>query len=181
MVSRFEIDIQKGQEESFRAHVASFEGALIQKDEAKIAQEKAQEAAHYQSLADRILLRVPPELVERVSKGYRKLFEDAFSSDYTDYELRFHLNTPEDIAKAGRVLHNIFSQSDHRRRKPQYLAIVIERYGLLTGEPKSQKESLASVGYGKVSPWPGHKALSEIFLEFDNSEHPDILEVTSQQ
>ncbi len=180
MPSRFEIKVEDGREEAWRAHVASFDGATVTYDGAKIAAEKAAKSAIFQRMADQILVPFVPERIDKVREGFKNFFTDAFGGE-RDYNFEFHLDTAEDILRVGTFLHEMFSTMG-RNSKPLYLAIAIERYGLVSGEAKSRGDASESVGLSrKTASWPGNRALAEVYSKFRTNKYPGIVKVTPKQ
>lgn len=146
MPSRFEIMVDSGREDEFRKMVSSFEGAKISSDPSRTRALREEKDKRLPGLIAPMLDPVESEIEEGVREAVENLFHDIFDH-HVQYEIKsLHLASNEELVRARSMLHGLYSiNSQHSRQ----LAVLMERYGLTTGQAKPRRAVAEALGYSE--------------------------------
>ncbi len=132
-MAKFEIEVQDWQAEVFRKHVGAFLNAQIISDGSAIAEDKTFKLSTWQTKIDSLKEPIPEELLDPVRMAYAKLMRKAFPNSE---DLTLHIESLEELNALQTSMHKVFGEYS-RGSTARNGAVLVERYGLKTGEGKT--------------------------------------------
>lgn len=150
--SGFAVKVPRGGEDSFRELFRILfegEGEIVFDQQQELLQRERFEAALDEKIAD-FLAPKDLETEEKIGRNLRRLFSAVFEDGIMKITA-FHLGTPEEIRRAKEIFHTICSAQEYvgRRHIDKRAEVnLIERFGLINGEGKTQEEVGLLIGVG---------------------------------
>lgn len=161
---RFEVEVSPRKITRFRAAMQEM-GIKIVTDGEKNENARDDKQRRIENVLSPLASTVDDDKVEVIAAAYSDLLHDAFQTSFRHQLTGVNIHTKEDIQAAGLRILDIVEAS--RQRQVMGFALVVTKYGLVTGERMQRTEAAQRLGMSpEYGQHPESLALRRIYDGF---------------